>query len=159
MTLLVLLMVSAASPDYTQHEGIQQLYRIHCLKRSQAGLPSQRLCPRLCGRAQRWANTMAASHSMRHSGMRIRENVAAGQRSTRQVMSDWMNSSGHRANLLSVGVEVGFGYQASSSGKLYWVSLHSGGSSMNITRKTTSHSRYQAPKKRRKFLRLPRRRR
>ena len=30
------------------------------------------------------------------------ENVAAGQTSVTQVMTDWMNSSGHRANILSV---------------------------------------------------------
>jgi uncharacterized protein YkwD len=29
------------------------------------------------------------------------ENIAKGQRTAQQVMTDWMNSSGHRANILN----------------------------------------------------------
>ena len=53
----------------------------------------------------------------------LAENIAAGQRSPEEVMDDWMNSSGHRANILSrSNWELGVGY-FSGSGQYsrYWV--------------------------------------
>ncbi|MZP42508.1 LysM peptidoglycan-binding domain-containing protein [Heliobacterium gestii] len=39
------------------------------------------------------------------------ENIAKGQTSAQQVMNDWMNSSGHRANILSPNYDtIGVGY-------------------------------------------------
>lgn len=39
------------------------------------------------------------------------ENIASGQTSAKQVMNDWMNSSGHRANILSANFKkLGVGY-------------------------------------------------
>ncbi|URN94842.1 MAG: CAP domain-containing protein [Candidatus Pristimantibacillus lignocellulolyticus] len=39
------------------------------------------------------------------------ENIATGQTSAAQVMNDWMNSSGHRANILSANfTKIGVGY-------------------------------------------------
>lgn len=50
------------------------------------------------------------------------ENIASGQRSAQQVMNDWMNSSGHRANILNSGyTKLGVGYV---NGK--WVQLFIG---------------------------------
>ncbi len=37
------------------------------------------------------------------------ENIAAGQQTPDQVMDSWMNSSGHRANILSDADEIGVG--------------------------------------------------
>lgn len=51
------------------------------------------------------------------------ENIAYGQRSAAEVMNGWMNSSGHRANILSsnfTGMAVGF-YQ--TGGVKYWVQI------------------------------------
>jgi len=50
------------------------------------------------------------------------ENIAYGQRSAQQVMTDWMNSSGHRANILNASyTKLGVGYV---NGK--WVQLFIG---------------------------------
>ena len=49
------------------------------------------------------------------------ENIAAGQTSPQQVMTSWMNSSGHRSNILNASYQsIGIGcfYQ---DGYLYWV--------------------------------------
>lgn len=56
------------------------------------------------------------------------ENIAAGQNSAQQVMQDWMNSSGHRANILNANyTELGVGYvNAKSSYGTYWVQLFIG---------------------------------
>lgn len=47
----------------------------------------------------------------------LAENIAEGQSSARQVMQDWINSPGHRANLMAMGVtEIG----VAQDGR-YWV--------------------------------------
>ena len=51
------------------------------------------------------------------------ENIAMGQRSAESVMQAWMNSSGHRANILSEAyTQIGVGYCAGSYGP-YWVQM------------------------------------
>ncbi len=50
------------------------------------------------------------------------ENIAAGQRTPQEVMNGWMNSEGHRANILNSNfTEIGVGYVTDSNGKTYWV--------------------------------------
>ena len=52
------------------------------------------------------------------------ENIAAGQTSAEQVMSDWMNSSGHRANILNPNyTQLGVGYVKGGSYGTEWVQL------------------------------------
>lgn len=51
------------------------------------------------------------------------ENIASGQQSAQAVVSAWMNSSGHRANILSASFgRMGVG-QATIGGRTYWVQL------------------------------------
>lgn len=50
------------------------------------------------------------------------ENIAAGQKDAAAVMDSWMNSSGHRANILNANyTKLGVGYYAGGSYKTYWV--------------------------------------
>ena len=53
----------------------------------------------------------------------IRENVASGQQSAKAVVQGWMESPGHRANILSDDItEIGVGFAVDdSSGTTYWV--------------------------------------
>lgn len=51
------------------------------------------------------------------------ENIAAGQRTPQAVMTGWMNSPGHKANILNCALhEIGVGYATSSSSTygVYW---------------------------------------
>ncbi len=49
------------------------------------------------------------------------ENIAMGQTTPEQVMKGWMNSPGHRANILrSSFTQIGVGVAKNSSGRLYW---------------------------------------
>lgn len=49
------------------------------------------------------------------------ENVAAGQGDCASVMSAWMNSPGHRANILNpVMVNIGMGAVKGTNGVIYW---------------------------------------
>lgn len=52
------------------------------------------------------------------------ENVAWNQRSAQEVMTTWMNSSGHRANILDAEVtEMGAAMARSSRGEPYWIQV------------------------------------
>ena len=53
------------------------------------------------------------------------ENISAGRESAAATMEGWMNSTGHRANILREGIGgVGIGYVQSSSGYgHYWVQI------------------------------------
>jgi uncharacterized YkwD family protein/spore coat assembly protein SafA len=52
------------------------------------------------------------------------ENIARGQRSPKEVVNAWMNSSGHRANILSSSfTEIGVGYASDGN---YWTQMFIG---------------------------------
>lgn len=49
------------------------------------------------------------------------ENIAMGQTTPAQVMDGWMNSEGHRANILNASfTKIGVGVAQNSSGRYYW---------------------------------------
>ena len=52
------------------------------------------------------------------------ENIAYGQKTAEAVMKSWMNSSGHRANILNKNVkEIGVGAVKKSNGTVYWTQM------------------------------------
>lgn len=52
------------------------------------------------------------------------ENIAYGQQTPQEVMKGWMNSSGHRANILSPSyTEIGVGLASNKSGRKYWTQM------------------------------------
>ena len=52
------------------------------------------------------------------------ENIAWGQKTPEQVMNGWMNSEGHRANILNKNfTKIGVGYHQNASGTNYWTQL------------------------------------
>lgn len=64
---------------------------------------------------------------MRHFNISYRtagENIAAGQTSPEQVVRSWMNSPGHRANILNSNYEeIGVGFAQGGSYRYYWTQL------------------------------------
>lgn len=65
--------------------------------------------------------------ALTESGVRFNssgENIAYGQRTPEAVMNTWMNSQGHRANILNRQyTSIGVGYYVDSRGVAYWVQL------------------------------------
>jgi len=56
--------------------------------------------------------------------MALGENVAYGYGSVESVMAGWMNSSGHRANILNANfTHVGLGRATAANGTLYWTQV------------------------------------
>ena len=52
------------------------------------------------------------------------ENIAYGQRTPEEVMNSWMNSPGHRSNILNATYnQIGVGVAKSSNGTFYWTQM------------------------------------
>ena len=52
------------------------------------------------------------------------ENIAMGQQTPEAVMNSWMNSPGHRSNILNpTYTELGVGLAKDSTGKCYWTQM------------------------------------
>ena len=52
------------------------------------------------------------------------ENIAYGQKSPEEVMKGWMNSPGHRANIMNKSfTTIGVGYYENANGVKYWTQL------------------------------------
>ncbi|MGC5327515.1 SafA/ExsA family spore coat assembly protein [Brevibacillus sp. SYSU BS000544] len=64
---------------------------------------------------------------LRHFGITYRaagENIAAGQTTASQVMQGWMNSAGHRQNILNpTFTQIGVGYASGGSYRYYWTQM------------------------------------
>lgn len=64
----------------------------------------------------------AAAAGATHRG--IGENIACGQRSPREVVRGWMNSPGHRANILKPDfTHIGIGFAGGGPAGTYWTQL------------------------------------
>lgn len=118
----------------------QEILRLVNAERAKNGLAALTLSDKLCELARLKAEDMVANNyfdhtsptygtpfeMMRKFGVSYRsagENIAAGQRTPEEVMHAWMNSSGHRANILSADyTELGVGVAIGQRG-IYWVQL------------------------------------
>jgi uncharacterized protein YkwD/stress response protein SCP2 len=70
--------------------------------------------------AQCWDRAQLVGYRYR----KIAENIAAGQRSPEEVVEGWMNSPGHRANILDGELtEIGVGLAAGGSYGTYWTQV------------------------------------
>lgn len=88
--------------------------------RARSGLPPLEVDPGLMNRARNHARWMAGNRNMAH-GQGVTENIAMGQTSASEAVSSWMNSSGHRSNMLNGGhTRIGVGVAYSSNGTPYW---------------------------------------
>ncbi|MBR2810375.1 MAG: leucine-rich repeat protein [Solobacterium sp.] len=71
------------------------------------------------------------------------ENIAAGQSNPESVMKSWMNSSGHRSNILNTGFTlVGIG-AAVVDGSIYWVQCFGSGSLVPASKEADSRKTYR----------------
>lgn len=75
-------------------------------------------------------NGSSFSTALKEQGVSYRssgENIAWGQKTPEQVMQGWMNSPGHRANILNANfTAIGVGYYRNAAGVNYWTQLFIG---------------------------------
>jgi uncharacterized protein YkwD len=103
-----ILAVEQSIVDYTNAE------------RARFGLPALAIDPNLMNSARRHGNWMASYRQMVHSHMNVAENIAMGQSSPAEVLRTWMNSSGHRANILGGYRRIGVSAYRSAEGTIFW---------------------------------------
>lgn len=144
--MIPVLVVGACAPSPANSVGgvpvdpwTQEMLDAVNARRADAGVAPVELCGSLMRAAQWHSEDQAGMDTMSHTGsdgstMRQRderagyvgwrnlgENVAAGQPDVGSVMGAWMNSSGHRANILGAAYQhVGLGLAMSGSGTPYW---------------------------------------
>jgi uncharacterized protein YkwD len=125
---------------------IQRVVDLTNAERAARGLAGLTIDSRLVAAAQGHSNDQAAFNSLNHDGSdysnpkdrMVRqgfqpgwwaENVASGYASSDDVMSGWMNSSGHRKNILNSRVtHIGVAVAYAADGTPYWtMKLASGG--------------------------------
>ena len=142
---LLSLVEDAAAEHPAARETALQIRRGEVLRRinaerTQAGLNPLRLDAQVCDYAQLRAEEITENFShTRPNGQNYwtalgelnipyypgGENISAGRESAADVMDGWMNSPGHRANILREGIgSVGIGYVRTQSGYgHYWVQV------------------------------------
>lgn len=133
---------SSGSGGQTGQAGseAQEILRLVNAERAKNGLAALTLSDKLCELATLKAEDMAENNYFDHTsptygtpfdmlrqfGVSYRsagENIAAGQRTPEEVMNGWMNSAGHRANILNESyTELGVGVAIGPRG-IYWVQL------------------------------------
>ncbi|MFI0541623.1 CAP domain-containing protein [Streptomyces sp. WSLK1-3] len=110
-------------------------------ERARAGLPPLAVDPLLARAAQAYSTDMAVRAFYSHTSPEgtqpwdraaaagstrrsIGENIACGQRSAAEVVEGWMNSPGHRANILKPGfTHIGTGFAGGGPAGTYWTQL------------------------------------
>ncbi|MGC0335654.1 CAP domain-containing protein [Streptomyces sp. SLBN-8D4] len=110
-------------------------------ERARAGLPPLAVDPLLARAAQAYSNDMAVRAFYSHTSPEgtqpwdraaaagsarrsIGENIACGQRSAAEVVEGWMNSPGHRANILKPDfTHIGIGFAGGGPAGTYWTQL------------------------------------
>jgi uncharacterized protein YkwD len=90
-------------------------------ERARHGLPALELDPTLVQTSRNHAWWMTRNNNLQHGNYPVAENIAMGQSSSQQVVHDWMNSSGHRANILDRRHRrLGVAAYTTRSGTIYW---------------------------------------
>ncbi len=90
-------------------------------ERRQYGLPEFKVDHSLVKSARRHCQWMTRNRSLQHTGDSVAENIAMGYRDSRTAVSAWMNSSGHRANILNGSHRrIGVAAYRTESGTIYW---------------------------------------
>jgi len=118
---------SAADPaagksgDAELTEVEQQMLEKTNAQRVRYGLPPLRAVRRLIQTARTHAAWMTNNRTLQHTNQPVGENIAMGQPTTDQAVHDWMNSPGHRANILSASyTQTGVAAYCTSDGTIYW---------------------------------------
>ena len=131
----------SATPATTNDSFIQKVFELTNEQRQQAGLQPLQMNQKLDDTAEAHSQDMAVNHYFSHNSLdgssasaradkegynysTFGENIAAGQATPEEVVQGWMNSPGHRANILNPNfkdIGVGYYYLANDSGyHSYW---------------------------------------
>jgi uncharacterized protein YkwD len=104
-----LLPIEANIVSYTNEERVKR------------GLPPLEVDKELMLTAREHCSWMTRNRSMVHTRRSVAENIAMGQPHSADVVRTWMNSSGHRANILNAGhLRIGVAAYRTENGTIFW---------------------------------------
>jgi uncharacterized protein YkwD len=90
-------------------------------ERVRYGLPPLQVDKGLMQTARDHASWMTRTRNMVHTRLAVAENIAMGQPHSSDVVQSWMNSSGHRANILNPGHRrIGVAAFRTEGGTIFW---------------------------------------
>jgi uncharacterized YkwD family protein len=129
---------TVSSSNLTYEQKVAELVNI---ERQKNGVPALTLDSSISNVARTKSKDMAVNNYFSHqsptygmAGDMLRqfginwsawgENIASGQKTPEAVVTAWMNSPGHRANILSTNFSnIGVGYATNSNGTAYWTQM------------------------------------
>lgn len=104
-----LLPIEANIVSYTNEERVRR------------GLPPLEVDGELMDTAREHCSWMTRSQSMVHTRRPVAENIAMGQPHSGEAVRSWMNSSGHRANILNAAHRrIGVAAYRTDKGTIFW---------------------------------------
>jgi uncharacterized protein YkwD len=90
-------------------------------ERAKYKLPPLEVDKNLMESAREHCSWMTRNRIFSHTRRAVAENIAMGQSNSNEVVRAWMNSSGHRANILNPNNRrIGVGAYRTESGTIYW---------------------------------------
>jgi len=126
-------------PEDSEHAFIQRVVDLVNVERAKEGLSPLTVNKKVQAAAQVRAkeceqyfshtrpNGSSFATALREQGVSYRnagENIAWGQRSPEEVVNAWMNSAGHRKNIMNPNfTTIGVGYYENAKGTDYWCQL------------------------------------
>ncbi len=90
-------------------------------ERARYGLPPLQVDKALMETAREQASWMTRTQSLVHTRRPLAENIAMGQSHSSEAVQSWMNSAGHRANILNAAHRrIGVAAFRTASGTIFW---------------------------------------
>ena len=114
--------VDKAAADDLELLAIEKNIIIHTnAQRARYGLKPLEIDEGLMKWSRGHASWMARTRKFVHSGRPAAENIASGQKDSKAAVTAWMNSAGHRANILNRGyMRIGAAAYRTPKGRIYW---------------------------------------
>ncbi len=101
-----------------------EVIRLVNVERQRRGLRPLAPAEKMMQDARSWSEVQASRGRMYHSRMGYAENVAYGQTTPQEVVRTWMNSPGHRRNILAANRStIGVGLAYGGGGRPYWTQV------------------------------------
>ncbi len=108
-------------PDLGLLEIEKSIIHFTNLERARYGLPELQVDRNLMDSARRHATWMTRSRRLQHTSQPVAENIAMGQPDSQSVLRSWMNSPGHRANILNRSYRrIGVAAYQTDEGRIFW---------------------------------------
>lgn len=129
--IFLIFIIGCGSKESLKLDG-EKLLHHHNVEREKHKLKKFIYDDRLGKYAQKHSEYMAKRNSMTHSRVSdllgeyktVGENIAWNQKDEKEVFEAWMNSTGHRANILNKNFgKIGFGLSGNSRNQPYWTTV------------------------------------